>query len=584
MEENLINNQDLAKALGLKISEKSFLLDAIGKITGIQKLNESWNQVKNLPSVDVLETFLKNHRIQIEIDEKDLKKIPKSGAFISISNHPFGALDGIILIYLLMKERPDFKVMANFLLQKLSSIQEFFIPVNPLESFKKASSSVGGIKGAFAHLEKSGALGIFPAGEVSSFQLTEKRVTDRKWQAQSIRFIQKAKVPVVPIFFEGRNSNVFQILGLFHPLLRTAVLPSELFKKEGTVIKVRIGTAIKPSEIAEFSDIDRLGKYLRARTYSLAAYQKISGFFSKPLQFPKKPQDIAEAIDYRLIYPEIERIQNSGKCILQNGNYQVFLSSYHQIPNIMHEIGRLREITFRAVGEGSNRNLDLDEFDLAYEHLFLWDSSEKRIAGAYRLGLGNKIMELYGIKGFYTSTLFKMDGEFKNILRKSIELGRSFIVQDYQQKALPLYLLWQGIITTAKNHSACEYLFGPVSISNNFSKLSKELIVEVMLAHYAHPKFGNYIKPKKKFRLKSSDKTAKTLIDVSKEDIKKVDNLIGDIEHSGLKMPVLVKKYLKQNAKILGFNVDPKFNNALDGLIIMAVEDLPTETKSMLNA
>ncbi|CEN53515.1 Putative 1-acylglycerol-3-phosphate O-acyltransferase (fragment) [Capnocytophaga canimorsus] len=284
-----------------------------------------------------------------------------------------------------------------------------------------------------------------------------------------------------------------------------------------------------------------------------------------------KPEQIVNPVSVELVEKEIETITKKDLRLLKSNNYEVFLATYDDIPNIMHEIGRLRELTFRQVGEGTNLSSDLDHFDTFYHHLFLWDSDAKCIAGAYRMGLGAHIFPKYGIDGFYTHDLFRFEPELYKMMSKTIEMGRAFIVPEYQQKPMPLFLLWKGIVHTTLRYPEHKYLLGGVSISNQFSNFSKSLMIEFMKSNYYDPYVAQYVKPKKEFKVKLKDEDKDFIFDETKADLNKFDKIIDELEPGNLRLPVLIKKYIKQNAKVIAFNVDPLFNNAIDGLMYIRI-------------
>jgi hypothetical protein len=299
----------------------------------------------------------------------------------------------------------------------------------------------------------------------------------------------------------------------------------------------------------------------------------------KKLKLPERPpKPIAKAIDRAKIESEIEFLRKKDDRFLVLKNYEIYFTTVKEIPNILHEIGRLREITFREVGEGTNNAIDIDDYDYYYHHLFLWDSESKKIAGAYRMGLGNEIFPKYGIKGFYISSLFKFEPELYKMLSESIEMGRAFVIKEYQQKPMPLFLLWKGIVHVTLRFPENKYLIGGVSISNQFSNFSKSLMIEFMKSHYYDPFVAQYIQPKKEYKVRLKDADKDFVFDEAKADMNKFDRIITEIEPEGLRIPVLIKKYVKQNAKLIAFNVDPKFNNAIDGLMYIKISDLPAET------
>jgi hypothetical protein len=244
----------------------------------------------------------------------------------------------------------------------------------------------------------------------------------------------------------------------------------------------------------------------------------------------------------------------------------------------LHEIGRLREITFRAIGEGTNKSIDIDKFDHYYYHMFLWDADAQIIAGAYRMGLGAEIFKKYGLNGFYLNDLFGFDPELHDMMSKSIEMGRAFVIKEYQQKPMPLFLLWRGIIHTTLRYPEHKYLLGGVSISNQFSNFSKSLMIEFMKSHYYDPYIAQYIHPKKEFRVKLKDADKDFIFDAAASDLNKFDKIIDELEPGNLRLPVLIKKYIKQNARLVAFNVDPLFNNAIDGLMYIKISDIPEST------
>ena len=254
------------------------------------------------------------------------------------------------------------------------------------------------------------------------------------------------------------------------------------------------------------------------------------------------------------------------------------MSPSDDIPVILREIGRLREITFRLIGEGTNKSIDLDKYDYLYHHLFLWDNNNERLAGAYRMGLGQEIFPKYGIGGFYLNELFRFETEAHRIMKETIEMGRAFISKDYQQKPMPLFLLWRGIVHCTIRYPEHKYLMGGVSISNQFSNFSKSLMIEFMKSNYYDPFLAQYIRPKKEFKVKLKDEDKDFFFDAGKANLNKFDKLIDEIEPNNLRMPVLLKKYVKQNAKVIAFNVDPLFNNAVDGLMYIKIKDLPAST------
>jgi putative hemolysin len=576
----LISKDDFVKALKLNKLRLDLLAPALMKVLKLDKVNELYDTTSDERGAQFADHILSLLGVEYEVSESDLKHIPTTEPFILIANHPYGGIDGLILISILGKLRPDAKLMANFLLRQIEPLKEHIIAVNPFENVGDNAMNLSGTKELLTHL-KTSPIGVFPAGEVSALKLKNFKIEDKKWSPNVGKIVAKSGVKVVPVYFSGHNSLAFNLLGLINPNIRTIKLPSELFNKHEK-IKVRIGKPINPKTIIDFANNDELMRYLRAMTYALGANQVRKNIkLSSTLKGLLKPKDIIEETNKSILSDEISLLGND--LLYSYENFKVYMSDATHIPSILREISRLREITFREVGEGTNRSYDSDEFDFYYKHLFVWDEKEQRIAGAYRIGLGDELFNALGKRGFYLYQLFKIKKGFYPILQQSIEMGRSFVVKDYQRRPLSLMLLWKGINEFLKrNKGIYKYMIGPVSISNQFSRLSKELLVSYIRLHHYDRNWASLITPRKKFKYKYDD-DEKALLKAHADDIKQLDNLIGEIENNQLKIPVLVKKYLKLNAKIVAFNIDPKFNDALDGFLIVNVDEIPDEAFDMVS-
>ncbi len=581
----LVTAKEVAKAIN---TDKYGVFGTISgwllmKVLKISALNKIYDRNKHLQDVPFLNAILSDLQIKFEIPEEDLKRLPKDGAYITISNHPLGGVDGILLLKLMLEREPNFKIIANFLLHRIEPLKKYIMPVNPFENHKDAKSSVIGIKETLRHLSDGKPLGMFPAGEVSTYK-DGKLVVDKAWEEGAIKVIRKAQVPVIPIYFHAKNSRLFYLLSKLNSTLRTAKLPSELLTQKDRVIKVRIGKPISVVEQNEHKTIDEYSEFLRKKTYMLAnPYQKESKFLptAADLKLPKAhkaPKQIVKGANQEKMIDEVNKLRDGDCRLLQSKNYEVFFAGAGKIPNILHEIGRLRETTFRAIGEGTNESIDLDKYDQYYHHMFLWDDETNQIAGAYRMGLGSEIYPKYGMEGFYLNDLFRFEPELHDMMHHSIEMGRAFIIKEYQQKPMPLFLLWRGIIHTTLHFPEHKFLLGGVSISNQFSNFSKSLMIEFMKSNYYDPYIAQYIHPKKEFKVKLKDADKDFIFDEAEADLNKFDKIIDELEPGNLRLPVLIKKYIKQNARLVAFNVDPMFNNAIDGLMYIRVADIPEST------
>ena len=572
----IITTQEFAKATKIDKLGVPGLAALLMEMMKLNDINKVFSQNQHFNGLEFVDKILETIGVSIDFDEDDLKNIPKTGGFIAIANHPYGGIEGLALVKLLCMVRPEAKVMVNFILKKIPNLSEFFVAVNPFENIQH-SSSISGLKATFDLLQSGVPIGIFPAGEVSTFSLDKQEITDKIWHPVVGKLIARAKLPVVPIYFHGNNGVLFNILSFIHPTLRTAKLPSEFLNKQGLKIKVRIGKPIHIEDVSYRNNTNKLLDFLRARTYALGTGLEEEKKLFNPInlfKIKKKPEAIIAETDRNLIVEEVSQLETFR--VWQEKNYEVYIAPTSSIPHILREIGRLREITFREVGEGTNKKIDLDNYDIYYNHLFIWDKELQNIVGAYRIGKGDEILNTMGRRGFYISELFKIKEPFYPILRKGIELGRSWIRKEYQQKPLPLFLLWKGILKYLLDNPHYRYMFGPVSISNNFSKFSKSLIVNYITKNHFDYDLAAYVKPKNKFK---ADLSAidKDLLVESSESLKDLDSLISDIENTHIKIPVLLRQYMNLNAKIICFNIDPKFSDCLDGFLLVDTQNIPAE-------
>ena len=578
----IVTGKDVAQSINL--NGLGWLSTFIGKslmeLMQMSKVNRLFDKHKHLEGVAFIDALLEDLGIHFEVPEKDLKRIPQKGAFITVSNHPLGGVDGLLLLKLMLQHRDDYKIMANFLLERIDPLSDYILPVNPFEARKEVKSSSVGIKRSFHHIADERPLGVFPAGEVAT-KRSGNQYVDKPWSASAMRTIKKLNVPVIPVYFHAKNSPAFYKIASINDTLRTAKLPSELFTQKHRKIRIRIGQPISTKDQAEHKSIESYTDFIRKKTYMLA-----SGFDRKrwinqipsSIKIPKSPENIIKEAGKEEIKAEVEWCRQADKKLLTNHQFEVFLATSDDVPVILREIGRLREITFRQVGEGTNNAIDFDKYDHLYHHLFLWDNSSEQLAGAYRMGFGREIFPKYGIDGFYLNELFRFETEAYRIMSETIEMGRAFVSKAYQQKPMPLFLLWRGIVHCTIKYPDHKYLMGGVSISNQFSTFSKSLMIEFMKSNYYDPFLAQYIRPKKEFKVKLKDEDKDFFFDGSKANLNKFDKLIDEIEPNNLRMPVLLKKYVKQNAKVIAFNIDPMFNNSVVGLMYVKIKNLPEST------
>jgi putative hemolysin len=510
--------------------------------------------------------------------------LPAEGPLIIVSNHPFGILDPVILGDFISKYRPYVRFMTNFLLGEMEEMRPWIIPVDPFNNENSAARNLGPMKECLRFLKQGGALAIFPSGEVAHYKMG-RGIEESPWTSHVGALVRRTQATVLPVYFPGHNGMLFQTAGLVHPMLRTGMLFRELFSQSRQVVKLRVGQPIPFSRLKKFEDDESLTRYLRLHTFVLSQRSPVI----------TKTKELAEAEEEELpkIVPvpaststsadferEVEEVRASNGLLASHGSLSVFVGAAPEIPHLLREIGRLREVTFREVGEGTGEDIDLDRFDDYYLHIFLWDEKARCLVGAYRLGRADMILRRFGKKGLYTNTLFKFRKPFLHHLDDALEMGRSFIVPDYQRSLGTLPLLWRGVLTWVARNPRYKKLFGPVSISQDYLGLSRKLIVEFLKDNKLHPDLATLVKPRKPFRYMKNRKLLREFISAELNNVDDFSALISSLEEDGKGIPTLLKHYLKLNGTLASFNVDKAFQSCLDGLIIVDV----TETDPRLLA
>lgn len=575
--EAVMSREKLQAMLGLKGKLGAGITRLVMKVLEIDKCNSTQAKYADDNAPDFSKHVLEEVGVRYELPEGQLDRIPAEGGFITVSNHHFGSIDGLILCDIVLRKRKDYKLLTTFLLALVPNLKEGFLPVDNL-SGKQDARSVNSIRAALRHISEGGAIGFFPAGEVATYQKKEARtaigkepvIEDKPWAANIIKLIKKSGLPVIPIYFDGTNSDNFHALGKIHRRLRTGRLIHELFNKQGTVVQVRIGKPIPAAELADM-DVDTLGKYLRNRTYALEA----SCLPEAPIAPAETREPIAQAEDPQLYREELARIPQS--ILFESGDYRCYLASPSDIPHTLRELARLREIVFRAVGEGSGKALDTDIYDTYYKHLIVWNVPKQEIAGAYRIGLGYELMARPEKENaFYTSSLFQFQEGILPYLPKAMELGRTIVTPNYQRDVTTLKLLLSGILTAAVRLGV-QYAIGPVSTTNDLPLFYKSLIYHYILKNHALPEADKLLLPTHPLHPDFLRVDPDQLL-AACHSVDDLDRLVHTLSDSRFRLPVLMRKYISFGANILDFNVDPDFNDCVDGFVLLDFKKMPEKT------
>jgi putative hemolysin len=523
----------------------------------------------NLDPLQFLDYALAALGISVELENQhNLSDIPATGPVLIVANHPLGGLEGMAIAREIARLRPDLRVLTNELLRLIPELADLFIGVNVLSS-KAAAANVGGIKQVHRHLKQGGAVLVFPAGMVSAYEFSHRRIQDRAWNRLAGQLVQRYQATCVPVNVTGRNSNYFYAAGFIHPRLRTLLLPRQLANKQGYRLPLSIGRPIQASELRLLQSAEAITDYLRVSTDALAADVSKGRLASRP-----GVEDINQQVEVGAAATAIERLADYR--LVEHEEFDVYCAPFDQLGAIMEQIAVAREVTFRSVGEGTGMARDSDQFDPHYLHLFLWDKLKHRVAGAYRVGLVDEIVARHGVKGLYSRSLYRYDEAFIHKLGSAIEMGRSFIHPDYQRRPLSLNLLWRGIGRILVERPRYHTLFGSVSISREYSDLARSLIADTMLSNFRAQEFDSLVQPLTPHRVDNRVWTQKMLAELA--NVKILGKLIGRCD-PGKAVPVLLRHYLSLNGRLVCFNIHSRFNDSLEGLII--VDARKTDAKTL---
>lgn len=535
------------------------------------RIREIYRRAQQPTNRSILENVLVEMRVECVVSEIDMARIPASGPVVVTANHPFGLLDGAVLGALLSRVRPDVKILTNMLLAEVQELHEHCIFVDPFGNEDSVARNRRGMKQAIAWLQSGGMLAMFPAGEVSHLRLREVGIADPEWKSIGVRLMRMTGAAALPVFLPGCNSAAFQALGLLHPRLRTAWLINEFLGQTDKKVEVRIGSPIPAKAMRDAGSDTNATSYLRWRTYILSRRGRIR---SRPLPrfanfIPRKADEpIVPAVPTEEICADLEKL-NPAQRLSENSEFAVYCAKAREIPAVLREVGRLREVTFREAGEGTGRAIDLDRFDHYYTHLVLWNKIQYELVGAYRLGLSTEILPCLGVSGLYTNSLFRYESALFAQLGPALELGRSFVRPEYQRQYAPLLSLWKGIGRYVALNPQFAVLFGAVSMSNRYCRWSKELIIRFFQLRDGNSELARLITPRHPFRgawVRPGDGMS---AGSRFQELDQLADPINDVEGDGKSIPILIRQYTKLGGRLLSFNVDREFSNVLDGFVLV---------------
>lgn len=518
----------------------------------------------HLRGQEFIEQVLDYFNFRYSVRSNEIERIPVTGRIVIIANHPIGSLDGLALLKMISSVRPDVKAVANQLLMALSPLHSLLLPVNNMSGGTEREH----LSNIQQHLDNEGALIIFPAGEVS--RLKPYGIRDNKWHSGFLRLAMQKKAPILPVYIDGRNSALFYGTSMLYKPLATMLLVPEMFRQKRKQIKIHIGEQIPYESFSNLALEPKAKiKLFKRHLYRLAKDKQPLFVTQSAIAHPEERKILKDAVESCPLLGET----SDGK--------QIYLYQYQQSSPILREIGRLREIAFRAVGEGSGKRRDIDQFDSYYEQLVLWDKDDLEIVGAYRFANTRQVISEQGLNGLYTASLFRFNDSMNPYLDNGLELGRSFIQPRYWGKR-SLDYLWYGIGSYLKLHPEIRYLFGGVSLSNSYPQAARDLIIYFYTLYFT-PDNDNAVS---KFPYQLPASTLDSLKshfcgDSYTADFVHLKHLLANM---GVAIPTLYKQYTELcepgGVRFLAFGVDPDFADCIDGLVLIDLQQLKANKKA----
>lgn len=509
--------------------------------------------------------------LNLQYDLTGLENIPKEGPCVIVSNHPHGMSDGLMFGDIAMKVRSDIRIVVNEFLQCVRGMQPYEIMVDVYGGEAAKRANMTGMREILRWLKSGHCILVFPSGSAATYSHRDHRVTDDPWQTNISTIIRKTGATVVPMHISGRTGIFFQLISIINKDIRSNFLAREILRDGRMRHTIKLGKAISPATISMTENDASLSDYLRLCSM-LQRYPKKTATAAAP---PRNTAPIEKSPSTEILKAEITALPAEALCVKTPGGLEVYAAEAAQIPHLLREIGIQREHTFRAVGEGSGHACDLDDYDFTYTHLIMWDVTAERLAGAYRMGRSDKLIEKHGVKGIYNASFFRFRDKLIRTLSQGLEMGRAFICKPYQRQPASLDTLWMGIGHFIRKHPEYRYLYGTVSISGEYTPASRGLILAYLKAHCMNEEFAGEVTafyPPTEAELLSDDAR---LVPTAIPELRFLTGLVADLEPDNKSIPVLLRQYLRLGGKMLSFGIDNDFGGTLDCLVLVDVSQTP---------
>ena len=545
------------------------------KRLGLHTLNMAHEHIEDDWDAGSKDNFFKLacKHLNLLYDLDGLENIPKEGPCVVVSNHPHGMSDGIMFGDIVMRVREDVRIVVNEFLHCVRGMRPYEITVDVYGGEAAKRANMAGMREILRWLKGGHCILVFPSGSAATYSRQDGRVIDDPWQENIATIIRKTNATVVPMHIAGRTGIFFQVVSMISRGLRANFLPREIMRDGRMRHRISLGPAILPATYGARETDAALSDYFRLRSM-LLRYPEQPAAAAAAAQ--SAPAPIAESDPTEILQQEIAALPPDCLCYKsETSSMCVYAAEAQQIPHVLREIGIQRERTFRNVGEGTGTPCDLDEYDPHYVHLIMWDHEAAQLAGAYRIGRTDKVLEKMGMKGIYNSAFFRFSKKIQRILSHGLEMGRAFITPEYQRLATSLDMLWMGIGRYLNKHPEYSYLYGTVSISREYSRATRSLILSFLRQNCMDAELEREVRayyPPKDLGLLSEDAR---LLPTAVPDMRALSTLVSELEGGARNIPVLLKQYLRLGGSMVSFGIDESFGGTLDCLVVVPLSRTP---------
>ena len=535
---------------------------ALDRLLGLSTLDREYHRsgVRGLPPLEFASDALRVLGITPQVVPADLSdRIPAQGPVLVVSNHPFGGVEALVLAHVLRKIRPDVRFLANAALGVFSELRPAIIPT---DSLTRSQRNVRSIRSCQAHLDSGGLLVVFPAGKVSVYHTDGARYADADWNRLVGHLVRHTGASVVPVFFDGRNSRLFKLVGRIWERARIALLARELLGLRGRTVKAHVGRPIASHDLKGLT-VDGITRFARLMAYVLepepVAAFKPADRLLEPIAPPAAREELAR---------EVASLPASQRLVAFK-HYSVFFAHAPQVPQLVQEIARERERVFRSYAEGSGAARDTDVFDQTYVQLFVWDHTARSIVGAYRLGRTDELLARDGPGGLYLAQMFEFDPDFHRSDPPALELGRSFVVPEHQRSFHALYLLWRGIGSFLLAHPQYTRLYGTVSLSRQYNDQAIAMLCDALIEPSA------LVRPHHPLRTRLLPEWRRYRQGAARPSLPQLSALVRSLDAEGKDLPVLLRHYHGLGARFHCVGVDPHFSDTPGLLLSVDMTTVP---------